>query len=494
MLGETELALTAVLLAAFGVLLVASVVSSRTIERLGIPVVLLFLALGMLAGSEGIGGIEFEDYRFAFRVGTVALILILFDGGLNTPLAAVREHIAPAAILASFGVLGTAGLVGVLARLLGLPWEESLLLGAIVSSTDAAAVFAILRGGNLRLPRRVGTTIELESGLNDPMAVILTLSMTGYLTGHSVTYTGLCVGIPLQILVGLVIGVLLGAGARIILVRVRLSTAGLYPVFTSAVAFIAFGLATLAHGSGFLAVYAAAVLLGNMPIPYRAGLVRVHDSIAWLCQITMFLTLGLLVFPSQLLEVAGIGLGIALLLAAVARPLVVAACLLPFRFSLRETAFIGWVGLRGAVPIILAVFPVLAGVAGASRVFNIVFFVVVVSSLIPGATIRFVTRKLGLTAPEIPSPPAALEINSTRPLSGELISFYITEPLAVCNARISQIPFPPHSSAVLLVRGEDVLAPRGTTVLQPNDHIYVFCRSEDKPFLQFLFGRPQDSD
>ncbi len=299
-------------------------------------------------------------------------------------------------------------------------------------------------------------------------------------------------GVPLQLLIGLVVGVAAGYAARILLRRFRLATAGFYPVLTLALAFVAFGIATLANGSGFLAVYAAATVLGNSPIPYRNGLIRVHDAIAWLSQISMFGMFGLLVYPSQLWPIAGVGIGIALLLAFVVRPVAVTLCLLPFRFPAREVGYMGWVGLKGAVPIILAIFPVLAGVPEGMKVFNLVFFVVVFGSIIPGATIRPVTRWLGMQAPETPSPLAALEINSTRMLNGELLSFFITDELAVCGATISQIPFPPTSSAVLLVRGEELIAVRGSTVLQPGDHVYVFCRSEDKPFILFLFGRPQE--
>ncbi|HOA74836.1 MAG TPA: potassium/proton antiporter [Phycisphaerae bacterium] len=487
-----ELTSTALLLAIFGFLIAASVLSGRTLERLGVPVVLLFLLLGILAGSEGLGGVSFDDYGFAFRVGTAALVLILLDGGLNTSVASVKESFKPAAILATFGVAGTAGLVALFARFMGLPWTESMLLGAVVSSTDAAVVFAVLRGGGLRLHKRIATTIELESGINDPMAVILTLAVTTVVAGEQVDRTDLITGVPLQLAIGLAAGVGFGYAARWLLRRVRLSTAGFYPVLIMGGAFLCYGVTTLIGGSGFLAVYAAAVVIGNSRIPLQSGLARVLDAIAWLSQITMFLMFGLLVFPSQLMSVAWVGIAIALFMAFVARPLVVTLCLLPFRYPAKEVAYVGWVGLKGAVPIILAIFPVLAGVQGAMNVFNIVFFIVVCSAIVPGATLRWVTRRLGLQAPDVPSPVAALEINSTRLLNGELLSFFITEPLAVCNVPVSKIPFPPHCSAVLLVRGEELIAPRGSTVLRPGDHVYVFCRAEDKPFIQLIFGRPEE--
>lgn len=487
-----ELASTALILAVFGLLIAASVLASRAIERLGVPVVLLFLLLGILAGSEGIGGLEFSDYRFAFRVGTAALILILLDGGLNTPFGAIRESFKPAAVLATVGVAGTAGLVAVFARWMGLSWSESMLLGAVVSSTDAAAVFAVLRGGNLRLTRRVGTTIELESGINDPMAVILTFSVISVLAGEDVGYATLALKVPLQLGIGLIVGAAFGLAAKYLLQRMRLSTAGLYPVLILGLAFLSFGVATLVQGSGFLAVYAAAAVIGNSRIPFHSGLTRIHDAIGWLSQVSMFLMLGLLVFPSQLIPIAGVGIAISLFMAIIARPLVVFLCLLPFRFRGKETAYIGWVGLKGAVPIILATFPILANVPEGMRVFNIVFFVVVCSALVPGATIRYFARRLGLEALEAPPPVAALEINSTRLLNGELLSFSISDLLSVCNVPLSKIPWPATSSAVLLVRGEELIAPRGSTILQPGDHVYVFCRTEDAPFIQFLFGRPEE--
>jgi cell volume regulation protein A len=339
----------------------------------------------------------------------------------------------------------------------------------------------------------VGTIIELESGLNDPMAVILTVAVTESLLGESANGWDLAWEIPVQLFIGLSVGLVFGFVARAIMLRIRLSTGALYPVLTLGVAFLAFGLGTLLHGSGFLAVFVTGVVLGNASIPFRSGLRRIHDALAWLSQIAMFVMLGLLVFPSQLLRVAPVGLAIGLFLAFVARPLSVLLCLWPLRFSTREMSFIGWVGLRGAVPIILAIFPVLAQVPGAVQTFNIVFFVVAMNAMIPGATIRAVTRRMGFEEEQTPAPLAALEINSTRLLSGELMTFYISSSLAVCDALLSQIPFPSGASVILVVRGEQLLAARGDTRLLAGDHVYVFCQPGDKLFIEFLFGR-SDSD
>lgn len=486
----TEFTVTAVLFAVFGVLLLTSVALSRGLERVGVPVALLFLGLGMLGGSEGIGGIWFEDYRLAFRVGTLALVLILFDGGMNTSLASVRQSWRPAAVLATAGVAATAALIALAARLAGLSWEEALLIGAIVSSTDAATVFAVLRGSGLALRRRVATTLELESGLNDPMAVLLTIGVTGALLGTERPGAELLWQVPMQLGIGAVTGVAFGYGGRALLLRLRVSAGGLFPVATLGLALLAFGAATAFGGSGFLAVYAAAVVLGNGAIPYRASLARIHDAIAWLSQVVMFLMLGLLVFPSRLPAVAGAGLVLGLVLAVVARPLAVLLCLLPFRYPWRETAYIGWVGLRGAVPIILATYPVLAGVRGAETVFDVVFFIVVVNALVPGATVRLFTRALGQEERARPAPAAVLEISSMQHLKGDLLSFHVDESLVVCGTPIRDIVFPDGAAVALVVRGQELVAARGNTELMPGDHVFVFCRREDRPFITLLFGRP----
>lgn len=479
---------TAVLLTVLGLLGAMSVLFSRTVDRIGIPVVLLFLVIGMLGGSEGLGGIVFEDYQLAARLGTVALILILFDGGMNSSVRALREVLWPATLLATVGVALTAALVAIGAMLMGLSWQASILLGAVVSSTDAAAVFAILRGGRLNLKRRVGTTLEVESCVNDPMAVILTLTVIQIIAEGSTTGWSLLYQVPLQLAVGAGIGVLLGWLGRWIYTRIKLSTVGLYPALTLALAFISFGLATIVQSSGFLAVFATAIVLGNGRLPYRSGLTRVHDAMAWMSQIAMFLMLGLLVNPSQLLTVTGIGLGLALFLGVVARPLAVIPCVWPFKYDWVEIAYLGWTGLRGAVPIILATFPVLAGVSGAETIFNIVFFIVVVSSIIPGSIIRPLTRLMKLDTPEKPTPSAVLDINSTVPLNGELTSFYIHPSVAVCGARLMEIDFPPGSSVLLIIRGHELVAAKGNTQLQEGDHVYVFFRHEDRPLIELLFG------
>jgi cell volume regulation protein A len=482
----------AVVLTIAGILIAISVLFSRASNRAGLPIVLLFLVVGMLAGSEGIGGIEFGNYRLAFQLGTLALVLILFDGGLNTPMSALRRTWAPAGVLATIGVALTAGLLAVPARLWGLSWPQALVLGSIVSSTDAAAVFAVLRGSGLQLKRRVGTTLELESGLNDPMAVILTTTLTmNLLTPGEATVAGLTVEVLVQLVVGAVLGIGIGLGGRQLLLRLPLQTGGLYPALTLSLALLAFGVTTLLHGSGFLAVYVGGMVLGHGPLPYKAGLLRVHDALAWLSQIGMFLLLGLLVFPNRLVEAAPLGLALALLLAIVVRPVVIWLCLLPFKYPAREVAFIGWVGLRGAVPIVLGIYPVLVGVPGGDQIFHLVFFIVVASALAPGGTVAWATRKLGLQATEPPSSPAVLAIESRLPLEDQLMSFYVDEALVVAGARLEDLDFPDGSAVTLIVRGNRLVPPKGSTALEPGDHVYVLAQPEDRGLIQLMFGRPE---
>ncbi len=484
---ETEPATTALLLTAAGLLLVLSVLFSRPSERIGIPVVLVFLLIGLLVGSRLPE--HFVDFDMAFRIGTVGLVLILFDGVLNTPFRQVRQYLAPASLLATVGVAGTALLVAVAAWLLGLGWMEALLLGAIVSSTDAAAVFSSLRGSGVQLRRRVGATLELESGLNDPMAVILTLTLTTQLLGTETFAVWPFLGdVALQLAIGLVAGLAIGWLGTQLLTRIRVPAAGLYPALTLALALLAFGMPTLFMGSGFLAVYIAALMLGNQRLPYRSGILRVHDAMAWLAQISMFLVLGLLAVPELLARSGVQGLILALVLALVARPLMVLLCLLPFRYKAPESGFISWVGLRGAVPILLATYPVLAGVDGAYQLFHLVFFVVVVNALIPGATIRWAVRLFKVERAGLERPSPVLEINAIETLPVQIISFRL-EPAALATGnRAGVLPLPEGADILLLVRGNQALPVNQDTVLQANDHVHVMVRPDDKRAVELLFG------
>lgn len=482
----------ALFLATFGLLLVLSVVFSRASVRTGVPLTLVFLGIGVLAGSQGLGRIAFEDYGLAFRLGTMALAFILFDGGLNTRWHHVKSVAAPAGVLATVGVLITAAIIAAGGHLFGLAWPVAALIGAIVSSTDAAAVFSVLRASGVHLKRRVGLTLELESGLNDPLAVILTTVVIQFITSREpLAPLGIALSIVREAAVGGAIGVAIGYGARRMLVRYPLRPSGLYPAFTIGVACLSYAVPTLLHGSGFLAVYVAGIALGEGALPYRTSVVRVHDALAWLCQIGMFLVLGLLVFPTRLMTVAPIGLGVALTLAFVARPLAVALCLLPFRFRAREVLYVGWVGLRGAVPIVLATLPVIAKVPGAERVFDVVFFIVVINAALQGTSVPWVTRVLKAEAAEPEPSPAVLEIEGHAEFSTLIHSYFIDDLLSVAGLPLTDVPVPAGSAVMLVVRDKELIAPRGDTVLTPGDHVYLLVAKEDAPFVQLLFGRPE---
>ncbi len=472
-----------------GLLLAAGALLGRAARTSGLPAALFFLALGVAAGA--LRNAPFRDMQRTVHLGSAALALILFDGGLNTPVAAVRAVLGPASLLATAGVALTAALTAAFARLTGLDWISALLLGAIVSSTDAAAVFSVLRGSGVILKRRVGRTLEVESGLNDAMAAILTIALTEVARSGGRPGASAALQILWQLACGGGLGALIGFAGRALLRWARLPAGGLYPVLSLGVALVAFGLPTLAQGSGFLAAYVAGLVLGDGEVPYRAGLLRVHDAAAWIAQIAMFFVLGLLARPLRVWEGTGAGITVGLALAFIARPVAVFLCLAPFRYRWREVVYIAWVGLRGAVPIILAAFPVLAAAPGADRVLDVVFCVVVTSAIVPGATVRRVTRRLGLESSE-PAPQAVLEITSTQLLAGDVISFRVSPASAVAGSVLADVPLPPEASVLIVVRDRTLIAARGETVLQPGDHAYLFCHPRDRPFVELLFGAPEE--
>lgn len=485
---------TAAILAALGVLIVLAVVASPLSRRLGVPVLLLFLLLGMLAGSEGLGGIPFEDYGLAYRLGTIALVLILFDGGLNTSPAVLRRAAKPAALLATLSVVATAALMAGFGLWLGLDPPIALLMGAVVSSTDAAAVFSVLRGGGVRLQERTAATLEVESGLNDPMAVFLTILATEYALAAPPTPLGVALLFGNQFVVGGLAGLAWGWAAQGLLKKLQLPAAGLYPVVTLAVGFLSFSSATLFGGSGFLAVYATGILIAAGDMPYRAGVRRVHDALAWLSQILMFALLGLLVFPSQLVPEIGPGLALAAVLAFVARPLAVWPVMAALGAPRREQLFVSWVGLRGAVPIILAAYPVVRGVAGGPALFHLVFFVVLVSSLIPGATVVWLAKRLGLAVPHAPSPSAHVELVSLRDFPGEFVWYHVETSSAVAGSDLRGIDLPEGCLVTLIVRANELVVPKGSTSLRPGDHVCVFVPPSERGLLDLLFGGEADVD
>lgn len=487
-----EPASTALILVATAALLLLAAGATRLSGRFGVPSLLFFLALGVLVGASPWEAGPLARPEAAFRLGTMALVLILFDGGLSTPVRAVRSVALPASLLATVGVLLTALAVALVAMLLGLPPSLALLVGAIVSSTDAAAVFAALRASHTRLRERVGLTLELESGLNDPMAVFLTIATTEAVLSPEALGPGLLLSLLVQLGVGLAAGLVGGVLGRWLLAGASLPSSGLYPVMTVAIAFGVFGLATLSGGSGFLAVYVAAIYLTAGRLPYRASLARVHDALAWLAQILMFVVLGILVVPAELPAQLATGVALALVLALVARPLSVLACLASFRYPAREVAFIALTGLRGAVPIILATYPVIRGVPGSRSLLDLVFVMVVVNSLFPGAAVAWLAGALGMRRPSPPPPPAGLEMNSLADYDGDFVSYFVSRASAASKAKVRDLPLPEGSLVTLIVREHDILAPRGETVIEPGDHVYVFSKTADRSFVDLLFGSPEE--
>ncbi len=464
------------LLLGAAILLLLGVISSKASGRLGVPALLLFLLIGMLAGSEGIGGIEFADVYAAQNLGVIALIFILFSGGFDTEWARVRPVLPHGLVLATVGVLLTALLVGVFAMMvLGFSWRAGLLLGAIVSSTDAAAVFAILRSRGVGLRGSLQPLIELESGSNDPMAIFLTTAMIGLLLNPAASVWGLIPLFLIQMVVGGGAGYWLGRGMVYIINRLNLAYDGLYPVLTIALVLLVYSVTDLLGGNGFLAVYLAGLVVGNTYVIHRRSLMRFHDGLAWLMQIVMFVTLGLLVFPSRLLPVVGTGLVMSAFLILIARPVSVLLALLPFRLSWRKMAMVGWVGLRGAVPIILATFPLMAGVPQAETIFNLVFFIVLTSVLIQGSTIPLVARWLHVSAPMRWRPRSPLEFESTNGVRGELVELELAERSSAVGRRLVDLRLPGGALLVLIGRDESFIVPGGSTVLEAGDVLHLLA-------------------
>jgi potassium/hydrogen antiporter len=460
------------------VLLILSVVVSKVSDRFGVPALLLFLALGMLAGSDGPGGIPFEDYALSQAVGTVALIFILFSGGMDTRWESVRPVLWHGIALSTFGVLITAVITALFAQaLLGLTLAQGLLLGAIVSSTDAAAVLSVLRSRGVNLVRQLKPVLELESGSNDPMAVFLTLAAIQWLMQPATSAADLAIRFVMQMSLGAAIGAALGLAAGALINRLRLGYDGLYPALTVALVLLTYGLSEVAGGNGFLAAYLAGIVLGNRSFLHKRSLLHFHDGLAWLMQITMFLLLGLLVFPSRLVSVAGAGLLFTACLVLIARPVSVFLSLLPSRFTPREKLFLSWVGLRGAVPIILATYPLLANVPGASVIFDMVFFVVLVSVLLQGTSISQVARLLGVAQRPAPRTPALLP-QTDACLGNNLRELRLSEHSPAGGKAIVDLGLPEGLLVVLVGRGEEWLVPSGATVLQPGDNLLVLADEE----------------
>lgn len=478
-----------------GALLLLGILASKISSRLGVPALLLFLALGMLAGSEGPGGIPFDDPLQAQFIGVLALAYILFSGGLETSRVTLRGVIWQGLSLSTLGVLLTALLVGLFSHLvLGFSELEGFLLGAIVSSTDAAAVFSVLRSQSIGLKGHTRPLLELESGSNDPMAVFLTLGALALITNPKLAFVSLVGMFALQMVVGALAGLLLGKAIVWFLNRAHLESDGLYPIITISCVLLVYGLTSAAGGNGFLAVYVAGIVMNGEDFIHKRSLIRFHDAIAWLMQMAMFLTLGLLVFPSRLLPVAGGAIMVALFLMLVGRPIAVFAGLLFARLRVKQKLLVSWVGLRGAVPIVLATFPYGAGLPIADAVFNVVFFAVILSVLLQGTTIAPVARLLRLDTPLPPRRRYPLEYVPATKSASDLVELDIPANSPVVGKRIMDLPWPASALVVLISRGEDFLAPRGATVVEQGDSLLVLTPLGELPAVREVVGLPGAGD
>jgi potassium/hydrogen antiporter len=460
-------------------LLLAGVFLSKTSQRFGVPGLLLFLGLGMVAGSDGLALIDFEDFELAQGFGVIALAFILFSGGLTTEWPRVRPVVGEGVALASIGVVISAMVLGGLATwILDLALAEGMLLGAIISSTDAAAVFSILRSRGVGVHGRLKPLLELESGSNDPAAVFLTVGMIGVIEADRLNLPGLVGGFVFQMGFGVVAGIVLARIAVWVINRVRLEYDGLYPVLSIAFVVLMYEGVTWLGGSGFLATYVAGLTLANTEFLHKRSMIRFQDAIAWLMHISLFVLLGLLVFPTEVPPIALEGVAVALGLMLVARPLAVILTLLPLRMPWRQTGFVSWVGLRGAAPILLATFPVVEGIDEANTIFNVVFFVVLISVLLQGTTIPLAARLLGVAADEREVRSYTMEAAMSGHTGHDLHEVLVPEDSTIAGTPVVRLNLPAGALLVLLQRGDDVMVPEGSTVIEGGDRLLVLAEGD----------------
>ncbi|SER33777.1 potassium/proton antiporter, CPA1 family [Gracilibacillus ureilyticus] len=462
-------------------LLIVGVLTTKISTKLGVPALILFIVVGMVSGSEGLGFIYFDNAQLAQVIGIIALVIILFEGGLQTKFSTVRSVAKPALSLATLGVLLTTTIVAIAAKLiLDIGWFEAFLFGSIVGSTDAAAVFSVLKGQNIK--ERLGATLEVESGTNDPMAVFLTISFIQLLTIDNPSYILLILSFFWQMGIGLLIGFLLGKLGIYSINRVNLDSSGLYPVFAVAFALLAYSITDFVGASGLLAVYFAAMIIGNADLTYRHSIVKFNEGFAWIMQILMFVILGLLVFPSQLFtfDVMWKGLLLAVILIIIARPIAVFLSIFRMGFEWRERIFLSWAGLRGAVPIVLATFPLIAGIEDSPMIFNVVFFVVLTSTLLQGSTIAVFAKSLKLTGPKKVEPSHSLELVSIGKANAEIMEYEVNEESTLNGSTIKDIDFPQDVLINAIIRHNDLVTPTGDTKINAGDILYILVSKRSK--------------
>ncbi len=461
-------------------LLLVSIIAGKTSYRFGVPTLILFLAVGMLSGSEGVGGIRFDDPQIAQFIGIVSLNFILFSGGLDTNWQQVKPVLWQGITLSTLGVLITALSLGTFVYFItDFSLVESMLLGSIVSSTDAAAVFSILRSKSLSLKKNLRPTLELESGSNDPMAYVLTIAFLTLVIHQEMSVYAI---IPLffqQMIFGAILGYAFGRISQFIINRIKLDFEGLYPVLVIALMFLTFSATNFVGGNGFLAIYICAVYLGNQTLIHKRTILKVYDGLAWLMQIILFLTLGLLVFPSHILPVVGIGLLVSVFLIIIARPLSVFISLLPFNMPTRNRFYISWVGLRGAVPIVFATYPLLAGIDKADMIFNIVFFVSVSSVLLQGTTLGIVAQWLGVAEKKKETTSSSSEVFKAEYPTASMQEIIIAPNAYAVNKTIAELAFPKSANIAMIHRDGNYLTPTGSTVLAANDILVVLSNNEE---------------
>ncbi len=476
-----------------GILLCLSVLATLLSARSGIPILLIFMLIGMLAGESGPGGIEFESYTLAYSIGNLALAIILLDGGMRTRMETFRVGLKPALSMATLGVVVTSGITGLIAvYILDLSWLHGMLLGSIVGSTDAAAVFSLLSGKGMHLNQRVGASLEIESGTNDPMAIFLTITLIGLITGDMDGPMDTILFLITQFGIGAVAGLVGGAILVQMIKRIELA-AGLYPILVTGFGLALFALTALVEGSGFLAVYLAGLVLGNARLRDMESILPVLDGLAWLSQIGLFLVLGLLVSPADMWAMALPASLISLALIFVARPLAVLVSLVPFfRFNRREIGFISWVGLRGAVPVVLAIFPLMAGIPEGMLLFNVAFFVVLISLLVQGSTLPQMARLLKVEVPPELSPRRRSMLGIFQEDDFEMFLYTVSSE-AIDGVVVRQLTFPPHCRVAAVFRGENLLPASGSTRLAMGDVLCVIGRSNHLKTLNNMFGGDLDA-